>query len=245
MNLHGSSWSWDGLAYRSQALLPAADNVIGLRHLAWSLVLAAMALLLAETWRKRLSTSDASGKSGPGSLAIALLLMAWAWVPGPWGCAYWLSLAFQTPSGVSVLLAGTLLMRVCHERLRLPARALWARVGLLGPPTEWTRVYVGAGVLVGWLLLFDTFALFPVSVYAWGFKPAALALVVGLALLPWVLAGAAARRSLGLVQVWAALALFGLGRWPSGNLWDALLDPWLWVLLNGYLLRGLARRWRV
>jgi hypothetical protein len=100
-------------------------------------------------------------------------------------------------------------------------------------------------VLVGWLLLFDTFALFPVSVYAWGFKPAALALVVGLALLPWVLAGAAARRSLGLVQVWAALALFGLGRWPSGNLWDALLDPWLWVLLNGYLLRGLARRWRV
>ena len=102
---------------------------------------------------------------------------------------------------------------------------------------------MGAGVLLGWVLLFDTFALLPVPVYAWGFGPAAFLLVCALALLPLVAAGAGVWRASGAWQVAAAVALFGLSRWPSGNVWDAVLDPWLWLLLNGYALRAVARSW--
>jgi hypothetical protein len=36
-------------------------------------------------------------------------------------------------------------------------------------------------------------------------------------------------------------------RLPTGNLWDALLDPWLWLLLHAILLRRILskRRWPV
>ena len=40
------------------------------------------------------------------------------------------------------------------------------------------------------------------------------------------------------------LALFALTRLPSGNLWDALLDPLLWLTLQfGWLFSALRRRW--
>jgi len=39
-------------------------------------------------------------------------------------------------------------------------------------------------------------------------------------------------------------AVFALTRLPSGNLWDALLDPWLWLALHGVLLRQLWLWWR-
>jgi hypothetical protein len=41
-----------------------------------------------------------------------------------------------------------------------------------------------------------------------------------------------------------ALVVFGLWRWPSGNVWDAVLDPCLWLVLNGMALRAASRRWR-
>jgi len=80
-----------------------------------------------------------------------------------------------------------------------------------------------------------------VPVYPWGFESAAFLLVCGLVLLPWVVAGAGAWRASGVWQVGVAVALFGLWRWPSGNVWDALLDPWLWLVLNGYALRAAVR----
>ena len=39
----------------------------------------------------------------------------------------------------------------------------------------------------------------------------------------------------------AALLVFTLTRWPSGNVWDAVLDPWLWLLALGSVLRRLWR----
>jgi hypothetical protein len=240
MNLHFNGLDWGSLAGRTQALLPLTDSLPWLRHLAWSGVLAAGVLLLARIWQRRHGTAQALGG---GSIALAMGAMVWAWTPDVMGSAYWLGLAFQTPSAVATLLAFTLVRRECHATWqargggRAPASAS-------GEPNLWIFIYVGGGVVLGWVLLLDTFALFPVSVYAWGFQPAALACVLALALAPWVLAGHAAWRGPGLVQVWAALALYGLGRWPSGNVWDALLDPWLWLLLQGQLLRGLTRRWR-
>jgi hypothetical protein len=47
--------------------------------------------------------------------------------------------------------------------------------------------------------------------------------------------------------VWVAptaLLLFAATRLPTGNVWDALIDLWLWLFLNGVLLRSAYRRWR-
>jgi hypothetical protein len=46
--------------------------------------------------------------------------------------------------------------------------------------------------------------------------------------------------AMGRVQlgmVFGVLAVFVLLRLPTGNLWDALLDPWLWVALHVLALR--------
>jgi hypothetical protein len=40
------------------------------------------------------------------------------------------------------------------------------------------------------------------------------------------------------------LILFVATRWPTGNVWDALLDPWLWVAFHLVLLISGLRAWR-
>jgi len=42
----------------------------------------------------------------------------------------------------------------------------------------------------------------------------------------------------------AVLLLQVLLRLPTGNLWDALLDPWLWVVLQVGWLQHALRRFR-
>jgi hypothetical protein len=231
---------WAALGAYSAPLLPALDSLPWLRHAAWSLVLAAVVVLLGAARRG----AGAGARTG----WLAVLVAAWAWVPGEWGLAYWLGLAFQIPSVLSCVLA----LGVFVRAFALRARPVLEARGALGHGVAdgrqdglraWAAVYVGAGVLLGWILLLDTFALLPVPVYAWGFESAAFLLVCALALLPWVVAGAGAWRASGVWQVAAAIALFGLWRWPSGNVWDALLDPWLWLVLNGYALRAAARSW--
>lgn len=198
------------------------------------------AVLLPATLGER---AQAGMRHRTGWLVLALLLAAWAWMPGAWGLTYWLRLAFQTPSLTAALLALTVVARyVGRDRAWYEGRYL----GLPGgAPLAMSALYWSAGVALGWVLVLDTFAVLPISVYAWGFQPSAYALVCGLSLLPWVLTGAAAWRVGGMWQLCAALALFGLWRWPTGNVWDAVLDPWLWLVLHGYALRALARRWRV
>jgi hypothetical protein len=85
---------------------------------------------------------------------------------------------------------------------------------------------------MGWVLALDTFAVLPLqqSIYAWGFSPlASLALMTGAAAV-WVISA----RWLYTLPLFA-LALFVLTRLPSGNVWDAVLDPLLWLYLHIYL----------
>jgi len=76
-------------------------------------------------------------------------------------------------------------------------------------------------------------------------SPAAIALVAAVALLPWVLGtrrtGARAL-PFEVAVVLAVLLLFVFTRLPNGNLWDALLDPWLWAVLHVYWLAFTAGR---
>ena len=237
------SFLWaDGNTFgaRSAPWLPALDSLPWLRHAAWSLVLAAVVVLLGAMRRG----DGAAVRTG----WLALLVAAWAWVPGAWGVAYWLGLAFQIPSVLSCVLALGVLMRAYTQRADPEHEARWVS----GPaaaddsnagPGAWAAVLLGAGVLLGWVLLLDAFALFPMAVYAWGFAPSAFLVVCALALVPWVVTGAAVWRTSPVWQVGVAMALFAVSRWPSGNVWDALLDPWLWLVLNALAVRAVVRWW--
>ena len=151
-------------------------------------------------------------------------LVAWVALPGALSPAYWLGLAFQAPS----LMASLLCLAALVAHWRHPAApCMQARFA------EHAAAF--SAMALGWVLLFDLIAWLPVSVYAWGFSAAAVAVAALIALLPWVLGRGSARLSLPLL----AVLLFVLTRLPTGNLWDALLDPWLWFALHlGYLVKA-------
>ncbi len=159
---------------------------------------------------------------------VPLLVALWTLLPGEVSPAYWLGLAFQAPSVLLVLLC-----------------AWWGGSTLRGVPVvarpgKPMIALVLAALAVGWLLLLDTLAQLPVALYALGFDAPAVAVVALVTLLPLLRAGAAQRVSTWLAPL--AVLLFVLLRLPTGNVWDAVLDPWLWLGLHGYLLRMVLRR---
>jgi hypothetical protein len=217
------------------------------------LLLASDAPALPATWVMRL------GLSVGWALVLALLgaglgyrlplgwrrmlaagLALWALLPGPLTPDYWLGLAFHAPSLSAMLLCGWSV-----QRLLFPSGASAAAPSLAARARK-----PGAAALPGWvlwplvalgyLLLLDTFAVMPVQMYAWGFSPALLLGLMALALVPWLLGanvpGAPDLRQWGAPAV---LLLFVVSRLPTGNVWDALLDPLLWLWLQGHWLAGL------
>ncbi len=203
-------------------LLPALGLMQASLCLSWGFVLAAVGALVL---------GPRLGRT-PVLWTVPLLLAVWPWLPGTLSASYWLGLAFQAPSVTAVLLSALLLIARWAHPLARGVRDRW-----VGLPLAW--VLASLGVLLGWALLLDALALLPVQMYAWGFSPAAAALAVVLALAPWVLVRAAPGSGVlaGLVPV--VVALFVLLRLPSGNLWDAVLDPWLWLVLQVLVLRKL------
>lgn len=95
-------------------------------------------------------------------------------------------------------------------------------------------------VVLGWLLLLDTLAQLPVALYALGFGAPALAVVALGSFLPLLQADAAKRVSAWLPPL--AVLLYVVLRLPTGNVWDAVLDPWLWLGLHGHLLWVVLKR---
>lgn len=203
-------------------VLPSPGVVRLYLALSWALVLATLGLWLLRRWVPQ-------GKP-VWRWAVPAGLAFWSVWPGPLSPAYWLGLAFQAPSLLSTVLCGLFVLRQFKPAV-LPAERCD------GP---W---YFGVvGIVLGWLLLLDTFAVWPVSLYALGFSPVTLAVVALVACLPWLLAGLRqSARNISLLLVGVFL-LQVLSRLPTGNLWDALLDPWLWIVLQiDWLQRGLRR----
>ena len=207
------------------AALPAlALQQLWLR-LGWGLVLAALVRWLVERVLVRSRRLDALGNGADRfqrsvSWGAAAAVLLWSCWPGPLSVSYWLGLAFQAPSGLTVLLA---------------CGALWR--AWRGPVVPVAALCWWALALLGWVLLLDTFAWWPLSLYAWGFGPQALGWVALASLLPMVLGGwrlSAAGYALPLVLLW-----FVALRLPTGNVWDAVLDPWLWVWAQRVALRQL------
>ena len=204
-------------------LLPAPGLMQASLCMGWGLVLAAVGtMVLGSRLGRR-----------PMLWLVPLLLALWPWLPGTLSASYWLALAFQAPSLSAVLLSVLVLHARWAHPLETKLSSRW-----LGSPMAWTLATLG--VVLGWALLLDTFAVLPVQLYAWGFSPAAAVVVVALALAPWALLRAAPGNGRVAAVVPLAVALYVLLRLPSGNLWDAVLDPWLWLVLQLVVLRKLS-----
>jgi hypothetical protein len=204
-------------------LVPGLEAQALARPLLWALTLGG-----AVHWLAR-------GRSPRVRQTALVLVLLWVALPGSASLAYWLAQAFQMPSLSSAALGLGYLWRVWRGPPRAGARA-GARVGARAATAcQLMRSLRWLAVLLGWLLLLDLLALLPLSLYGLGFGTPALGVAVSLLLLFWLRWGAepVARPWLALAAV--VLLLFVLTRWPSGNLWDALLDPLLWL--------GLQLRW--
>ena len=203
--------------------LPDIATMREARYVSWAICLAFFVLILGQKLPRLYQRSTAA------------VVLVWTLWPGPVSPAFWLGLAFQIPSPVSTLLC--LLGCVLFMR-ETPPR--WWHSDTLHA----LRCAGGCGVVLGWVLLFDTFALLPMSasVYAMGFSPLAVMIAAVLVSLPWVLGGVRAPSRFVSYLLWAVLLLFVVLRLPTGNLWDVLLDPWLWIVLQIDLL-ALAVRW--
>lgn len=224
MSLDFSLAGWLG----APAALPASSVSAVWMHGGWSVVLAWLGMELSQ-WifpAPRGRASAGLGLAGQWPRAVALVLMVWACVPGPWGIAFWLGLAFQSPSVLTVGLA---------------AAGLWRRMGgALGWGARWTLAYWAAAIALGWVLLLDSFALWPIALYGWGFEPiAVVALSVAVAL-PMAIPGTQASTSMGWRLALIVLLLYVMLRLPTGNVWDAVLDPWGWVALQVLAVRRLV-----
>lgn len=190
-------------------------------HFGWGLVLATLLLWAARRW-------TSIGRKGHA--IVVVLGLGSCFLPGALSPAFWLGLAFQAPSLCTALLCATVL------------RAHWRSAPAPVAPVVNLWPLVIAAVALGWLLLLDTLAVLPVQLYALGFHALTSGVLLLLSLLPCVVHGGAAWRNDWVRVLPAAVVLFVLSRWPSGNVWDAVLDPWLWGALHIYLLRSWQQR---
>ncbi len=203
--------------------LPLARDMALYALAGWSVVLAWLAATVLARW----GWGRWAGVPAQRFAAVAMVLAVC--LAGPGGLAFWLGLAFQSPSLSMCLLCAVLLWR----RLGPQAHGGHAEQDAMAQRTR--TYFAGLAAVLGWALLLDTYALLPVQLYALGFSPAMGAVLWLLVALPWVL-----WRKLG-AQGWVvgcALLLFVALRLPSGNVWDAVLDPWLWLAAQVWLVRS-------
>lgn len=207
-------------------------------RLAWALVAAAILLAwLPALSPKLFSTflSKLSAKPAPTAAARArrstmvvvgasLLLMV---LPGAASPAYWLTLVFQYPSA---LLVGCSLVSL-HAR--------W-----LGRPASFV---MPAGVALplaaaGLLLYLEAFGVLALGLYSGGFGAVVAPLLACAAAIACAVAIVRGHATGTAAALLIAVLLFSLLRLPSGNLWDALLDPLLWAWALGSVAVAVVRQ---
>jgi hypothetical protein len=199
---------------------PAAQSLY--LDVGWGIVIAA--ILVAglgragrEGPRRRIGAVAAS--AGLAAVAVAL--------PAPGSASFWLGMVMQSPSLMTVCLAGLFLLRALHGPDRPPAVPLLSTLPAVSLCLLAVPLYA------------STFALLPVDLYRLGFLPyAAVALASALVALWWRLDRSAAPAGTALC---AAALLHASTRLPSGNGWDALLDP---LLVLWAAIVALRAAWR-
>lgn len=193
--------------------LPQAEAIY--LKLSWGVVLAAAAAgMTGRMW-----------SHGVVRRWLCLVPLLLCLLPGEMSPAYWLGMAFRAPS---LLFTGVVLHYLVVELA--PSRAGGLQT-VLSVPT------MGALVVLGWVLALDTFAVWPVSLWSWGFAPLVVIGVLLVTLVSWLMPGGCGRVPWGPV----VLALvYVLLRLPDGNAWSMVSDPWFWAWLHLMLLRRLV-----
>lgn len=214
-------------------------------RLAWALVVAAMLLAilpvlkpaLLATLRSKLSPkpspdvpvlrprrSMANAAFVPGVVLVMIVLMA---LPDAASPAYWLSLVFQYPSA----------LMVGFSLVSLHARWQGRPVRLVMPPSLALPL-----VVAGLLLYLDAFGVLALGMYASGFGAVVAPLVACAVAIACAVSIVRGRAVPGATALLVAVLLFSLLRLPSGNLWDALLDPLLWSWALGSVVFAMVRQ---
>jgi hypothetical protein len=188
-------------------------------RLAWGIVLAT---LLIGLWPRRFALSR------PMLIGIVVGMVGLQALPGSASPTYALGLAFQSPSG--------LLLGLCLAKLYLAAHNAAQREIM---PLKLAFLLAGTGVI----LYLDAMGLIALGLYYWGFGPyaaplASLLLAIGAAVA--IARGRARPQAMALL---VALMSFAILRLPTGNIWDALFDPLLWLWALWTLARHARQRW--
>lgn len=182
---------------------------------AWGIVLAALILAL---WPRRFALS------GRGVAVLAVAAVALQALPGAASPTFWLGLTFQWPSGM--------LVGLCLARLYLTGEP--ANVVM---PVKLAMLLAATGLV----LYLDAIGLISVGFYYWGFGPYAAPALALLLAAGSALAIARGKWPVQAVALLLALMSFSILRLPTGNIWDAVLDPLLW---GWALVALLAHAWR-
>ena len=194
--------SWTDMTH---AVLPQAVFLPLWVKLSWALVASAVVLRLTYACKPTL---------WPAAVVAVVMLL-----PRTDVLSGYLALAFQTPS------------------LVLVAWALWCWADVLqlrGPMVTTPLPVALLGVLLGWALVLDTLNYWPTffnpQLYALGFEAAGLWCVLVTAAAAVLLWTEVPRR--WVLSVVVVLAVYVLLRLPTGNVWDAVLDPFVWLALH-------------
>lgn len=205
-------------------------------HLGWALMLGAATNFLLRT-----------ATITPRRI-ISLLIILACLLPNAWSPSWWLGLAFQTPSLTLQGLCGLYLYR----QLRVRRSSALPLTESSTSPTDarWPLSLLLVAIIAGWVFALDTFAFFDVALYAIGFTPyAVLAALFFACLLQLISARSGHAGHTGHYRELAAIVLIATAvhlvmRLPTGNLWDALLDPWLWILAHGFAANAVIKKIR-
>ena len=198
--------------------LPDLASQIVYGRIGWAIVAATVVCAL---WR------GAASLSRPRLAAIMAGAMALMTLPGNLSPVWYLGLAFQYPSG---LLVGCCLVRLTER---------WGgnrRSGAMPP------ALAGVLAVAGTMLYLDAVGFLTSGYYYAGFgdtlAPVVAVIMAGACVLAIVRGHARGTAA----AVLGAVVLFSVLRLPSGNLWDALLDPLLfgWAIVT--LLVAALRR---
>jgi hypothetical protein len=191
------------------------------------------------------------------ALAMGFAVLVANLMPGGWSPSYWLSLAFNLPSWSLILLCAAWLVtkgtgwadgqREAEASVgvknAINSRAGCGHLSWIDPLFDSQIKLSMLGLVLGVVLLGDTISLWPsmVSIYAWGFSALAVAAAALALAMAWVFSPAPSWQRPWVMLLSCAVLLHVATRLPTGNLWDALIDPWLWAFCVAAVLRRLIR----
>ncbi len=209
-------------------------------HLGWALALGAGSAFLLRTAKVTTVTTRRT---------VALLIALVCLLPNEWSPSWWLGLAFQTPSLTLQGLCGLYLFQQLRTHPGTTTPLSDSTTAPLQAP--WPLSLLLVAIISGWVLALDTFALFDIALYAIGFTPyAVLAALFFACLLQLISARSGHSKNAQHYRELAAIVLIAtlvhlLLRLPTGNMWDALFDPWLWVIAHGLAIYLALRKTRL